>query len=91
MQRLLIRALQSLDGLAIQTECFCDGRDRRTGFDGGGAGHIGYQHLPVLLRGEQVRVGLDERFILHGLMVTIYEHFHHQLRVMDIVILEGML
>lgn len=59
-------ALRSLDGFVFRAERFCDGRDRCSGFDGGGTGHVGYQHLPVLLRRTQVRVGLDERFLLHG-------------------------
>ena len=70
MRKLSGGALRGLDGWASRPERFGDGCDRSPGFDGGGTGHVGYQHLPVLLRDTKVGVGLDKRFLLHGCIIA---------------------
>lgn len=54
--------MRSLDG----GERLGDGSDCGPGFDGRGTGDVGYQRLAVLFRSAQIGVGLDERFLFHG-------------------------
>ena len=76
MERLFVRlssgALRRLEQLGLLGffQHAGDGGNRGAGFDGGGTGDARNQRLAEFLWVAQIRVGLDERFLVHGKIIA---------------------